>query len=71
MSSGTPGNPGPADHHGVGSPRTGAPRAEPRLLDLRRLLEEEPADPEAVREARRRKESALLDFRVGQSVVAS
>lgn len=31
----------------------------------------EPADPEVVAEARRRKEAALLDFGVGQSVVAS
>ncbi|GAA4078052.1 DUF2201 family putative metallopeptidase [Actinomadura miaoliensis] len=43
----------------------------PRLSDLRRLLAEEPADPEVVEEARRRKEAALLDFGVGQSVVAS
>jgi hypothetical protein len=41
------------------------------LSDLRRLLSEEPADPEVVERARRLKESALLDFGVGQSVVAS
>lgn len=38
---------------------------------LRRLLAEEPADPEVVAEARRRKEAALMDFGVGQSAVAS
>ncbi|MFC5744366.1 DUF2201 family putative metallopeptidase [Actinomadura rugatobispora] len=42
-----------------------------RLSDLRRLMAEEPADPEVVEQARRRKESALLDFGVGQSAVAS
>ncbi|WP_225993251.1 DUF2201 family putative metallopeptidase [Actinomadura rudentiformis] len=41
------------------------------MSDLGRLLAEEPADPEVVEEARRRKEAALLDFGVGQSVVAS
>ncbi|QKG21599.1 DUF2201 family putative metallopeptidase [Actinomadura verrucosospora] len=41
------------------------------LADLRRLLAEEPGDPEAVAEARRRKEAALLDFGVGESAVAS
>ncbi|MBC6466470.1 hypothetical protein HKK74_13275 [Actinomadura alba] len=46
-------------------------KGNPRLSDLRRLLAEEPADPEVVEQARRRKESALLDFGVGQSVVAS
>ncbi|GAA1560244.1 hypothetical protein GCM10009678_48990 [Actinomadura kijaniata] len=52
-----------ADHHAIG--------AGSRPPDLRRLLAEEPADPEIVERARRRKESALLDFGVGQSVVAS
>lgn len=43
----------------------------PRRLDLRRLPAAEPADPEVVEEARRRKENALLDLGIGQSVVAS
>ncbi|MFC4908754.1 DUF2201 family putative metallopeptidase [Actinomadura gamaensis] len=46
-------------------------RPGPRLSDLRRLMAEEPADPDIVEEARRRKESALLDFGIGQSAVAS
>ncbi|HEU5026974.1 MAG TPA: hypothetical protein VFV01_18800 [Spirillospora sp.] len=47
------------------------PPGGPGLADLRRLLAERHADPEAVEEARRRKESALLDFGVGESAVAS
>ncbi|MWA05458.1 hypothetical protein F8568_034860 [Actinomadura sp. LD22] len=43
----------------------------PVLADLRRLLAEEHADPEAVEEARRRREAALLDFGVSESAVAS
>lgn len=46
-------------------------RADSRLSDLRRLMAEEPADPDAVDEARRRKETALLDFGIGASTVAS
>ncbi|GAA4636679.1 hypothetical protein GCM10023196_087390 [Actinoallomurus vinaceus] len=74
MRRGTAGNLGHADHHPVGAGRTRPDdrrRVEPRLSDLRRLMADEPGDPEVVEEARRRKESALLDFGVGQSVVAS
>lgn len=68
------GGPGAGDHHPAGSgPVRPGRRRRPatRLPDLRRLLAEEPADPEVVERARRRKESALLDFGVGQSTVAS
>ncbi|WP_344594943.1 DUF2201 family putative metallopeptidase [Actinomadura vinacea] len=63
-----------ADHHTAGAGRTRPDRPGrpvPHLADLRRLLAEEPADPEVVEEARQRKEAALLDFGVGQSVVTS
>ncbi|MCP2340597.1 DUF2201 family putative metallopeptidase [Actinomadura rupiterrae] len=46
-------------------------RVDARLTDLRRLMAEEPADPDIVAEARKRKESALLDFGIAQSSVAS
>ncbi|MEV5573609.1 hypothetical protein AB0L06_26510 [Spirillospora sp. NPDC052269] len=46
-------------------------RADGRLSDLRRLMAEEPADPDVVEKARRLKETALLDFGIGQSTVAS
>ncbi|MGI5204928.1 DUF2201 family putative metallopeptidase [Spirillospora sp. CA-108201] len=65
---------GSAGHHPVGGApaRPGRrPLREHRPLDLRRLLEEEDADPEVVEQARRRKESVLLGFGVGQSTVAS
>jgi len=74
MSRGIPRSLDTADHHpgDTGHIRPDRRRrAGPRLSDLRRLLAEEPADPEVVEQARRRKESALLDFGVGQSVVAS
>ena len=74
MSRGTDGDLGTVDHHPVGAGHTRPERrrrSDPLLSDLRRLLAEEPGDPEVVEEARRRKESALLDFGVGQSVVAS
>ncbi|MFU8853351.1 DUF2201 family putative metallopeptidase [Micromonospora sp. SL1-18] len=65
------------DHHQATGTRP-APRSRAHrvrrgadLSDLRALLAEEPADPEVVERARREKESALLDFGVGQSVVAS
>jgi hypothetical protein len=63
-----------ADHHPVGGGPTRPVRRRRRehhRLDLRRLLAEEPADPQVVEQARRRKESVLLSFGVGQSVVAS
>ncbi|MEU8117939.1 hypothetical protein AB0C21_04440 [Spirillospora sp. NPDC049024] len=63
-----------ADHHpaGGGPTRPGRRRRRaPRPLDPRRLRAEEPADPEVVEQARRRKESVLLGFGAGQSVVAS
>src|SRR5262245_4849346 len=41
------------------------------LADLKALLADVPGDPEVVEAARQRKESALLDFGVGQSAVAS
>ncbi|URM96708.1 hypothetical protein LUW76_21515 [Actinomadura madurae] len=68
------GGTGAGDHHpaGGGPVRPGRRRRPAlRLPDLHRLLAEEPADPELVEQARRRKESALLDFGVGQSTVAS
>ncbi|MEW2352335.1 hypothetical protein [Spirillospora sp. NPDC029432] len=43
----------------------------PGLPDPRRLMAEEPADPDVVERARRRKEDALLGFGVGESTVAS
>ncbi|MEU6584406.1 hypothetical protein [Nocardia sp. NPDC046763] len=43
----------------------------PDLADLRRLLAEEPGDPEVVEQARQRKDAALLELGFGQSVVAS
>ncbi|GAA3734108.1 hypothetical protein GCM10022225_15560 [Plantactinospora mayteni] len=52
-------------------PGTHRVRRGPDLADLRALLAEEPAEPEVVERARRLKESALLDFGVGQSVLAS
>lgn len=55
----------------AGHTRPDPRQAAPHLSDLRRLLAEEAADPEVVEAARRRKEAALLDFGVGQSVVAS
>ncbi|GAB3454005.1 hypothetical protein GCM10027570_33730 [Streptomonospora sediminis] len=81
MSPGSTGARDIADHHATGArphPGTAAhPSAEgrswsgPRLWDLRRLRTEEPAAAEVVAEARRRKETALQDFGVGQSAVAS
>ncbi|GAA4388997.1 hypothetical protein GCM10023088_63040 [Actinomadura verrucosospora] len=65
---------GSAGRHPVGgaAARPGhRPRRERRPLDLRRLLAEEDADHEIVEQARRRKESVLLGFGAGQSVVAS
>ncbi|WP_026412412.1 DUF2201 family putative metallopeptidase [Actinomadura oligospora] len=46
-------------------------RADDRLSDLRRLMAEEPADPDVVEKARQLKEAALLDFGIGQSTIAS
>ncbi|MEE6259187.1 DUF2201 family putative metallopeptidase [Plantactinospora sonchi] len=68
-----PDEPAGHDHHRVAGDRPGVRRRQraPHLSDLRRLLAEEPADAEVVERARRQKESALLDFGVGHSVVAS
>jgi hypothetical protein len=61
-----------ADSHQAPATSPSRPARRPRdLADLRALLADEPADPAVVQRARQRKESALLDFGVGQSAVAS